>query len=303
MARVSAVDAPDDPPSAEELSFGEDPDREPRVREWVAAHRGLLAVGAAVLVLAGALGGGGWYLHDQAREPLPPPDVPVPAQLTFQVSVCGEAAARCQTDSGRVIADTPRIEAALRGIPEIASVSFLSAAGLYQSWHDLADRVPGPDSAFTLTRADFVDVFEGTLRRSADYPAVAARVRAVHGVQDVVRVPTDFWAGKADVDVTLCGRLPEKACASITGHQVSDDQRQAIVDRIHEVDGVEKVYFEDRAHALMLQRLYNPELGRRGPPLILELMKESLYVKTGTPKAAEAVRQAVKGMLGVASVG
>ncbi|GAA3830669.1 hypothetical protein GCM10022226_59410 [Sphaerisporangium flaviroseum] len=292
------MDRSEEPPSAEELSFGGDTDREERA----SAHRGPLALGVAALVLLGVLGGGAWYLRDQSRRPLPPPDTPVPEQLNFQVAICDEGIARCQTDDGRVIGDAPRIEAALRAIPEIASVRFVSARSTYQRWRDSPDRAPGPDTGFTLTWADFINTFDGTLRRSADYPAVAAKVMTIPGVQDITRKPTDFWAGKADATVILCGRGVARVCESIAGRQATDEQKQAIVDRIHDVDGVEKIYFEDRAHALMLRQRSHPEGTAGEPTPLLDQMRESFRVKTSTPEAAEAVRNAVKELPGVECV-
>ncbi|MFC4586508.1 permease-like cell division protein FtsX [Sphaerisporangium corydalis] len=293
---------PEEPPGPEELSFGEDPDREPRFRAWASAHRVLLAVGAVAVVLLGVVAGGGWYLYDRSREPLPPPDVAVPEQLRFAVGVCGEGISRCQTDQGRVIADQPRVEAALRAIPEVVSLEFVSSAASYNRWRGLPDRYPDVTSDFTLTQANFPDSFIGTLRHQSDYLAVAAKVRRIRGVRVVTRVTTDFWDGRADVTVTLCGYGPARACKSIGGRPVTDAQKRAILDRLLAVDGVEKIYFEDRAHALKLERLYRPEGINDGPPLLLELMLESYRVRTGTPKAAEAVRKAVRDMPGVQSV-
>jgi hypothetical protein len=59
-----------------------------------------------VLVLLGLFGGGGWYLCDQSRGPLPPPDGPWPEQFGFTVSLCDKWSGGC-TQAGNEAVKNP----------------------------------------------------------------------------------------------------------------------------------------------------------------------------------------------------
>ncbi|MEV7965249.1 permease-like cell division protein FtsX [Sphaerisporangium sp. NPDC088356] len=295
--------APLDPPATEELSFGGDPDRGPRLRAWLSAHRGPVAAGVAVVVLLGALAGGGWYLYDQSRRPLAPPAGPVPEQLGFNVELCDSDLPRRCSEEVYDIADDPRqVADAVRALPEVASVKFISKQDAYELWRRSSSQYLDPAYRTNVKPENFLNSITGTLRRSADFPRFAERVRAFTGVREVSRRPTSFWRGKADLTVNLCGNDPiwEDRCGPVTDRHVTEEQKQAIADRIRSVEGVEKIYFEDRAHALMLQKRYYPEGPGSAPPLLLASMNEAFHVKVRAPAVAERVMQAVEGLPGVA---
>ncbi len=290
------MDLPAGGTGAEELSFGGDPDRDPRLRAWVSAHRGLVAAGVAVLVLLGVLAGGGRYLYDQSRKALPPPAGPLPEQLGFTVTLCDSDLPRPCAEGVFEIADDPgRVEDALRAIPEVTSVRYISREDAYQMWRRSSSQFLEEKYRVGIRPEYFQNSFKGTLRRSADYPRFAERVRPLAGVRNVSRSPTTFWRDKADLAIYLCGDGYQKECGTPANRQMTEDQKQAIVDRIRSVDGVEKVYFEDRAHAVMLFKHYFPET--KGPAE--GDVVEAFHVKGRTTEVADLVRRAVKGMPGV----
>ncbi|GGK65193.1 hypothetical protein Sme01_24650 [Sphaerisporangium melleum] len=295
-----------EPPQAqEELSFGDDADRESRlrlwetaVRGWASAHRRLLAAGAAVVVLLGA---GGWYLYQESRRPLPPPDVALPVQNRFSVKLCEARWPVCQFGATEAARDHRRMEAELRAIPGVASVRFVSAQEQYEQF-GTSSSDPDDGTSVQVTPDMFDDEFDGVLRSPADFRQVAAEAHLVSGVFRVQRTPTDFWAGKADVTVALCGNPFAKVCGPIVNRTLTDDERQAVLDRIREVDGVEKIYFEDREHALKLEKHYYPEGRDYGAPITLAYMQESFRIKIARPDAVPAVRAAINGVPGVLGV-
>ncbi|WP_405144849.1 permease-like cell division protein FtsX [Sphaerisporangium sp. NBC_01403] len=302
------MDAPANPPLAEELSFGGDPDREPWLRTWVSAHRRLLAVCVAVVVAMGLAGGGGWYLYDRSRKPLPPPDGPWPEQLGFAVGLCGKwsPSPEC-TPSEELAAKKPSgIEAALRAVPEIATIRFseeriVSGGERNKSfWTSrvLSGTLDAPDQTFYVSLA----YFEGTVR-TRDYARVAARVRSIEGVS-YVRSQATFWEGKADVAIDLCSKGPGLVCTGIKDRSVTEPQKRAIVDRLWDIPGVEKIYFEDRAHARKIREHYAPgDTGPRDPGIVsMEDMTESLYVKLTDRRAVEVIGESIKDMPGVRMV-
>ncbi|MFC7382388.1 permease-like cell division protein FtsX [Sphaerisporangium rhizosphaerae] len=299
-----------EPPEAgEELSFGDDPGRESRLsawesvgRTWVSAHRKLLAAVAAFVVLLGALGAGGRHLYQESRKPLPPPDVALPVQDRFVVVLCGAGITQCQDGGAEAAKDVGRIEADLVAIPEVARVRFRSGEAEFERVKKEGGYRQPDGSMMPITRDMFADGFEGVLRSPDLFAQVAARGRLVTGVADVWRTPTEYWTGKANVTVILCGTGAAKECAPLDYESPTERQRQAIVDRIREVDGVEQVYFEDRRHALRLQKHYYPEDRSFDPPLLLVNMQESFRVKIAGPDASQRLRQALKNVPGVEDV-
>ncbi|MFC4531568.1 permease-like cell division protein FtsX [Sphaerisporangium dianthi] len=298
-----------EPPEAgEELSFGDgDPERESRLqaweaagRRWASAHRRLLAVGAAVVVLLGLLGSGGWYLYQESRKPLPPPDAALPVQDRFTVSLCQGRFFRCPsgTRGAEAAKDTRRLEERLRAIPGVVSLRFVSREARYQRMSDKTYIDPdGRTGRITLDMMQ--DTFEGVLRDPALFGQVAEQARRIAGVERADRLPTDFWQGRADVTVTLCRNDPARVCAPLKHRPLTEEEKQAILDRIREVRGVEKVYFEDQSHALRLERHYYPEGSPYEGPILLGDMNESYHVKIAGPDAARRVREALKGVTGV----
>ncbi|MBB6470667.1 permease-like cell division protein FtsX [Sphaerisporangium rubeum] len=275
------------------MSFGDDPDQEPWLRRWVAAHRKVLAIGTATIVLLALIAGGGWHLYQQSRKPLPPPAVALPEQTRFIVWLCQEEI--CPGPGTPRPGDVRRVETALRSMPEVVSIKF-SRNRSQGSQHP--GTIMDPATGHGIGPV-FFDAFDGRLRRSSDFPAVAAKLKGMAVAQ---RLSTDFWFGKADVTVTLCGTSADEACSPFLIHDMTEEQKQAVLDRIREIDGVRQVYYEDRQHALTLQQHYHPETSRSDPPLILAAMKETYRVKMSGPDAVRRLQQALNGVPGVESV-
>ncbi|MFG1875190.1 permease-like cell division protein FtsX [Sphaerisporangium sp. NPDC049003] len=300
------MDAPASSHSAEELSFGGDPDRDPWLRAWISAHRRLLAVCTAVLVVLGLAGGGGWYLYDRSRRPLPPPDGPWPEHLGFTVGLCGKwSPSPACTPAAELAAKKPSgIEAALRAVPEIATIRFSEERFVSRGdpnkslWVSrvISGMGDASDQTSYVSPANFV----GTVR-TRDYARVAARVRSIEGVS-YVWSQAMFWEGKADVAIDLCAKGPGLVCGGIDDRSVTEPQKRAIVDRLWDIPGVEKIYFEDHAHVRKIREHYaSGDADASDDPAIVSAddMRESLYVKLTDRRAVEVVGESIKDMPGV----
>ncbi|GGL09295.1 permease-like cell division protein FtsX [Planomonospora parontospora] len=292
----------------EEISFGGgDPDREPWLQAWVRAHARLLAVCftvAAVLVAAGA---GGRYLYERSREPLPPPDAPFPAQVRIAAHLCGLGAEAwaCRERREATEADGRAVEERMRAMPELAEVVLVSREEDRRrtlAYYTDAGEPEKIELAFLHARV------EGTLRRSADFAAVAGRLKELPGVNRVLRVPTDFWAGRADFAVHLCGTddwsryaCPKHRPAGVTG-SASAAEKQAVLDRIWDLPGAEAVHLESRDHRIRLLRHYHPERPASDPLFRFDRSYETFYVRFSGPADLPAAAAALKSLPGVRSV-
>lgn len=109
------------------------------------------------------------------------------------------------------------------------------------------------------------------------------------------RMP-DFWAGKADLSVAMCGVRGRQPRRNRCGPDAATPaQRDAVVARLRETDGVAEVFLQDRAFGLRLARRY-----ASGPPsLTLDDVPEILYVRFDDPSRAKFVGQAMLRMPGV----
>ncbi|GAA3157231.1 hypothetical protein GCM10010466_55140 [Planomonospora alba] len=287
----------------EELSFGGDPDREPRIRAWAAARAGRLAVCGAALAAAGAVG---VHLYGSSRTPPPPPDAPFPVQLRFLVFTCDAdpGPGNCSPQEGAAHRRT--LAGRMRAMPELAEVTVVT--GEEQHRRVVAEAAVTGEWTGPADRALFADELGGTLRRSGDFAAVAARIEAMPGVYDVFRVPTDFWAGRADLAVILCGtdgwsiqECPRNRPPGAVG-AATDTEKEAIFAWLRGRPGVEAVHLEDRGHAARLQRHYNPELPAGDRRFRADVINESFRVKLSGPAAAPEIAKGVRSRPGVRNV-
>ncbi|GGL09289.1 permease-like cell division protein FtsX [Planomonospora parontospora] len=296
----------------EEISFGGgDPDKEPRLQAWVRAHAGLvrlLSVCAVVLLVLGAAGIGGRYLYERSFEPLPPPEAALPEQLRFVVFLCEGygpgGGGRCPGRRKATDAEGRAVAERMRTMPELAGVVFVSGEQNRREtlayYADLGEEPSGEVDPFPTVRA--------VLRRSGDFAAVARQVRAMPAVDRVERDPADFWWGRADLAVVLCGTddwsryaCPENRPAGVTG-AVSAAERQAVLDRIWTLPEAETVYLQDREHHTRLMRHYYPEEPAGGRMFRIDLSRETFYVKLSDPAAFPAAAKALKSLPGVSAV-
>ncbi|WP_377295906.1 hypothetical protein [Planomonospora venezuelensis] len=239
-----------------------------RLRPWMAAAVLLIAGGAAAA----------WFFGARAEGVLPPPDGPWPEQRGFMVLRCSQEGLTPETQ--------PVVEKFLRTVPEIESLTAYSKAQM--EGEPLATRnVCG-------VQAHFV----GTARDAGDVPEIAQEIAKSPVPVALVRLPSDFWAGKADVRIELTRPGSPLLQLGAEGARVATGKdREAIVEKVRQTVDVEAVYFEDGAFATKVNASYCPDrlcVFEPGP-----VDRETLYVKTGTPGAAETLRSALEDMPGV----
>ncbi|MEV6861463.1 permease-like cell division protein FtsX [Streptosporangium subroseum] len=298
---------------SEELSFGEgDPEREPRLRAWAAAHTRLLAACTAVLVVLGFAGVGGWYLYERSWLPQPPPDIELPVQLRFEVRLCGteESQWSCRGRQEATVAERQSVEAHMRAQPQLTRVLFRSPEWQYEwalaLYATLGGGQPGTRATDkAAARESFPSALEGTLRRSGDFAAVAAQLEVLPGVAYVERRPTNFWSGKAEIWLPLCTAddYSEQICKTQkpdgNKRAVTQAEKDAIAARLREVPGVERIYFQDLAHTMKLMRHYYPESLSADGAVRADLLNEAFYVKLSDLAAAPRVIKAVGALPGI----
>ncbi|MER6577484.1 hypothetical protein [Nonomuraea sp. NPDC001023] len=264
----------------DELSFGDD--REPWLRPWIRAHRRTAATVAAAVLLVAALGGGGWYLHLRSLLPSPPPVGALPVVDGFTVTLCTEGTQGCPPGTAE------RVLALVRRIPEAVAPTLVPADEVERRW---AQRVIIDEGLAKPREASWIPMIEGGVRGPADYDAVRRGLAEEKGVLLLPRVP-DFWRGKADLTIVMCGQWQEDAaCRTVA----TEAQRDAVVARLRELDGVTEVFLQDKPFGLRLARLYRGD----ARPLTLAEIPEVLYVRFDDPARARAVGQEMLRMPGV----
>ncbi|GIH89691.1 permease-like cell division protein FtsX [Planobispora siamensis] len=287
----------------EELSFGGgDPDREPRLRAWSRAHPRLVAVCVAAAVLLAAGGAGGWYLHRRSQEPSPPPAVAFPEQTRFTVLLCsgyGPGEGLCPGRRKADEAEHLAVAARMRAMPELAGVAYVSEEDNRRETLALYAARGEPQETEGVA---FTAHLRGTLRRSGDFAAVVAKITAFPEVKRVIRVPVDFWAGKADVAVHLCAAAdaPREECTEnrsggIAG-AATGAEKEAVLDRLRELPGVETVYLQDRDHLARLLGHYGPRLPERDQPVQPDQLYETFYVKLFRPAGPAGTAEMVRAL-------
>lgn len=312
------MNTPTEPPEAEELSFGSDSPRNSWLRSWVFAHRRLLFASLAVLVLLGGSGGGAWYLRDLSRRPLSPPDGPWPEQHGFSVGLCYALTSSCPPANNEAAKNPTRIEAALRAITGVTTIRFQGTTSITQSQSKHEQTPPvdeqligqligvwtsrildGTAHGAPINIATAMANFDGTVSRWDDYARVAEQTMSIPGVHYVIPVIPDFWEGKADVAIDLCSRGPELLCTGLHDWSVTEAQKQAIIDRLWDINGVEKIYFENHAHRKKVREHYTQHALKDMPTTSLEEMTESFYVKLTDRRAIKIIGESIKDMPGV----
>ena len=307
------MNTPTESPEAEELSFGSDSPRYPWLRSWVFAHRRLLLASLAVLVLLSGSCGGAWYLRDLSRRPLSPPNGPWPEQRGFDVGLCYDLISDCPPANNEAAKHPARIEAALRVITGVTTIRSRVVTTMVRSQSE-HEQIPPGEQPFGVWRSRILDgtfqdmpfdiatdtaQFVGTVSRWGDYARVAEQVMSIPGVRYVAPVVPDFWTGKADVAIDLCSYGPGLVCTGVHDRSVTEAQKQAIVERLWHIDGVEKIYFEDHAHRKKVREHYIQGEPEDTATDSLEEMTESFYVKLTDRRAIKIIGESIKDMPGV----
>ncbi|MEU7983946.1 permease-like cell division protein FtsX [Streptosporangium canum] len=280
----------------EELAFGDgDPDRELWLRSWVAAHVRLLITSLIAVSLAGA---GGWYLYERSWLPQPPPDIALSPSFEFEVAMCG-----CDGLPAATVEQRQEAEAMLRAMPQVTSVEVRSGRERADQWRR-SHRGIGDTERAQLASSRSGDVLHGVLRRAEDFPVIVEKMRSAPRVSTVSRSGVNFWAGRAEARISLCGQdfisqnAPEcrrSKRAGATG-TVTEEEKAAVVARLRDLPGVETIYFQDSGHALKLVKLSYPDYKPDGP------LPGSLYVKFSDPALARAITPAIEPLPGVRAV-
>ncbi|MER6172743.1 hypothetical protein [Streptosporangium sp. NPDC001681] len=263
----------------DELSFGGE--REPWLRTWAAAHRRLLAITVAAAVALTGLGTGGWYLYQQSLLPSPPPDVALPPMLGFIVQLCLKEHPSCTAGT------IDQVAALVHEIPEVASSAVVTPEEILARTSETS--IGGENPAWTWPAR-----IDGKVHRAADFEAVRRQLAGKPGVVDVQRSSENFWKGTADLQVNLCGL--SRTLAACRNGAATDAQRDAVVARLREQDGVQEVFLQDRAFGLRLIKHYYPE-----QYLTINDVPERLYARLDDPAKARAAGQAMLGVPGVES--
>ncbi|WP_371781813.1 permease-like cell division protein FtsX [Streptosporangium subroseum] len=282
----------------EELVFGgDDPGHEPGLGPWVAAHTKLLTICAAVLVVFGLAGAGGWYLYERSWLPQPPPDVALSPSFGFQVDMCG-----CDGMVAATVEQRQEAEAMLRALPQVTSVEVQSGQERSEQLRRSFERIGDTRRAQSSSLPG--DVLHGTLRRAEDFPSVVEKMRSAPMISTVSRSAVNFWAGRAEAEIALCGKdfvsQATSGCqkvkrGEVTG-MVTEKEKAAIVARLRDLPGVETIYFQDPGHALKLAKLSDPKSELDGT------YPGSFYVKFSDPALARTITSAIGPMPGVLEV-
>ncbi|GLW96037.1 permease-like cell division protein FtsX [Microtetraspora sp. NBRC 16547] len=231
---------------------------------------------------------------------LPPPAGPWPETGTFLIFLCEDDSARgwerCEGGGAATVEETRGIERALASLPEITSYGRRTreeALAIARQDYRVGELITVdnmPDVAYggTLARGDW----RALLRELADLPGV--------GVVDTHR--DNFWWGKADVSVTLC---PEDAAHRFAKRcegraRATESEKEAVLDRIRALPGVEKIYVEDPAHAAKV-RDHAEWMMPFGGGDLAEL-PEAFYLKLADTGTYPQVEKSLAGMAGVAGV-
>ncbi|WP_326826288.1 permease-like cell division protein FtsX [Streptosporangium sp. NBC_01756] len=131
---------------------------------------------------------------------------------------------------------------------------------------------------------------------------MAEQTMSIPGVRYIVPVVPDFWEGKADMAIDLCSRGPELLCTGLHDWSVTEARKQAIVDRLWDIDGVEKIYFENHAHRKKVREHYpqrDPKDTATLSSVSLEEMTESFYIKLTDRRTIKIIGESIKDMPGV----
>ncbi|MFF5108740.1 permease-like cell division protein FtsX [Streptosporangium sp. NPDC000509] len=288
----------------EELSFGTSEQEVPAQR-GLRIRRTLLVCTVAVLLI-GTAGAGGWYAYRNSVQVLPPPDGPWPEGGTFTVSLCrdDDPYERCRE---RAVTSEQRrsIEERLRAMPEVAEMEFESQE---TAWAKLVDQYADNWTMASLFETDDLpESFKGRLHRRADFESFGSIMGSTPGVSNVFAFGHHFWEGKADLSVVLCppeeaepGKTEEKPDPCAGRGVATAEEKKAIEARLMALEGIERIYFENAAHA---RRVLEHLVVSRDSFLIgfaaNSRLPESYFVKLTDPRAAQTVVDAVKGMPGV----
>ncbi|MBG0819100.1 hypothetical protein [Planomonospora sp. ID82291] len=243
----------------------------PRSRLWTVVSA------MAVLLIAGGAGVA-WFLGGSSQGALSPPDGPWPEQRRFMVLQCSVEGLTPKTQ--------PAVEKLLRSVPEIESLTAYSKRQ--------AEGAPPEMSNVCGVQAHFV----GMAREASDIPKISKELAKSPVPVNLVRIPYNFWTGKADVQVVLTvAGSPIFEVENVEARIATEKDREVIVEKILQLVDVDKIYYEDSAFATKVLTSYCPDGLCSFTPGPVD--QEAIYVKTDSPGAVETLKKALDHTPGV----
>ncbi|MEU8056481.1 permease-like cell division protein FtsX [Microbispora bryophytorum] len=231
-----------------------------------------------------------------ALTPLPPPDGPWPETGELSVFFCARSTVfdACNDRGAATRGEIRKVRALLGAAPEVEKVRFVSQAEQFRRTREaLRDR---PDLLEGADPADESAYYSARVG-PGDWPALVRRMSASPGVSNAFVIRDDYWPDKADVMVQLCPRadLSEGQGGPCEGRGFATlAEKNAILDRIGDLPGLEKVYFQARSHqAPMWRRRIVPEED------FAAYLPEVFYVKFTTPPVLREVKRVLRSAPGV----
>ncbi|MGI5160950.1 permease-like cell division protein FtsX [Microbispora sp. CA-102843] len=228
-----------------------------------------------------------------ALTPLPPPDGPWPETGELSVFFCSRHSPMpaCEGREAPTEREIRKVRALLAASPEVRKVEFISQAEeLRRERTTFRDR---PDILETLELANMSASYRVRVGRG-DWPVLVRRLSKAAGVSTAFVFRDDYWPDKADVMVQLCAR-PDFAEGPCEGRGFATlAEKNAVLDRIDDLPGLEKVYFQARSH--QAPTWHHRQVPERDPTPGLP---EVFYLKFTTPPVLSEVKRALRGVPGV----
>ncbi|WP_214413898.1 hypothetical protein [Sphaerisporangium fuscum] len=240
-----------------------------------ATRRWKVVTAAALLICAG----GAWFAATRSEGVLSPPDGPWPEQRRFMVFQCSMEGLTPETQ--------PVVERFLRAVPEIERLKVYTKAQV--------EARPYGGHNVCGVQAHFV----GTARHPDDIPKIAERMAGSPVPVNLVRLPVNFWAGKADLQVTLS--YPGSSLLDFGAEWArvpTRHDKELIAEKIRQAVDVEHLYYVDTAFDTKLNAYYCPDQLCAYPRSPME----SFYVRTDAPSALGKLRRALEHVPGVEGV-
>ncbi|MFI6391750.1 hypothetical protein ACIBHY_38345 [Nonomuraea sp. NPDC050547] len=215
-----------------------------------------------------------------AVSPLPTPKAAWPTTGRLTVYLCSKASLQKKCD-GRGPGDEQKrkIERLLKRLSGLSGVRYVSE-----------------DEAYRNAREDGLRVRKGAIpasfRAEVKVPNVnlGPKLEKLPGITTARVWRTDFWAGRAQAKVELCGPANCPGRGAITDHE-----RDAVFEALRTLQGVKKVYLESRRHAVDNWRRVTHE--NRTPAV-----GEYFHLVLTDSSVFEQIRPALRGLPGVDQV-
>ncbi|WP_169950531.1 permease-like cell division protein FtsX [Microbispora sp. H11081] len=232
-----------------------------------------------------------------ALTPSPPPDGPWPETGQLSVFFCARSSGfdACDERGAATSREIRRVRALLAAAPEVRKVQFVSQAEkLRRERKMFRDE---PDILETLELEDMAASYEVRVG-SGDWPALVRRLSKAAGVSDAFVIRDDYWPGRADVMIQLCVRTDSAGGPCVGRGFATLAEKNAVLDRIDDLPGLDKVYFQARSQQGSVWHRRNVPDSAPVPGL-----PEMFYLKFTSPPVLSEVRRALRGAAGVAFVG